>query len=376
MSNRSIELVGLDGTNPLGFLATLGVLVALRGQGEGNVRCRWVRRHTWLPALEQVSTASKEDLAQIVADALRGRAVSATAAQRLGAARKAMESAARAVKKKREEIRRRGLGRADRAEARDRELRPLEEEWQVRRDEYVRVLRQSVPRADLGLGKRIEDATSEDYRQLAADLLSADDSAARDELDQLAALGSDACLNKGRLQPTPFEFTQGSGHQFFLEDARKLIGHVTPERVHKTLFRRWDYRDRRLSMRWDPVEDRRYALLDRDPSDEGSRTEWMANLLAYRGLAILPTVPAARGLATVGWNMDRGLETFTWPLWGSPATIDTVASLVRLRELTEDSPDTAILQARGVVAVYRAQRIRVGEGRNSKMNFTPARAIL
>lgn len=371
-----MELAGLDGTNPLGFLATLGVLVTLRRRGEDNVRCRWVRRHTWLPALEQVSTSSKEGLAQIVTDALRGRVVSGTVEQRLKAARKAMESAATAVKKKREEIRRRRLSRADRAEVRDRELRPLEEERRFRRDEYIRVLRESVPRAELGLGKRIEDATGEDYRQLAAGLLSADDPTARDDLDQLAALGSDACLNNGRLEPTPFEFTQGSGHQFFLEDARKLIVHVTLERVHKTLFWRWGYRDRGLSMRWDPVEDRRYALLDRDPSDEGSRTEWMANLLAYRGLALLPAVPAAQGLATVGWHIGRGLEAFTWPLWDSPATIDTIASLLRLRELTEDRPDTASLQARGVVAVYRAHRIRVGEGRNSKVNFTPARAIL
>ena len=63
------------------------------------------------------------------------------------------------------------------------------------------------------------------------------------------------------------------------------------ERVHAALFEPWTYRDDRYSMRWDPLEDRRYALMDRDPtaSDNKSRTVWMANLFAYRSLVLFPS---------------------------------------------------------------------------------------
>ena len=72
-------------------------------------------------------------------------------------------------------------------------------------------------------------------------------------------------------------------------------------------------------MRWDPAEDRRYALLDRDPTATGNkpRTVWIANLLAYHALAWFPSAPTARGLLTTGW--DRSGEAFTWPLWQVPA---------------------------------------------------------
>lgn len=378
MSDRSFELVGLDGANPLGFLAALGVLVTLDRKGDRGARLCWVRRHTWIPVLDQVSSANETDLARVIADGLRGRAVSRDAEDRREAARKAMEAAKKAVEKKRDEIKRTKLSRTELAVVRDRALRPLEEEARVRSDEYLHVLRGAVPRAELALGKRIEDATAEHYRQLAEGLLTGADRARRDELDQLAALGSDACLNRGQLEPTPFEFTPGSGHQFFLESVRQLMDKVTPERVHEVLFHPWKYRDERVSMRWDPIEDRRYALLDRDPTASGNkpRTVWMANLLAYRALALFPTAPTGRRLAAAGWILQEDRPTFSWPLWEFPASVDTVRTLVQLPEIIAPRLDRAALSARGIVAVYRAQRIEERTGAHTKINFAPPRQVL
>lgn len=368
------ELRGLDGANPLGFLATLGVLVALHRRRERHARLRWVRRHTWVPVLEQVTAATEKHLACMIADGLRGRAVSKEAKQRREEARKAMDAAKTELKKKRDDIRQRPLTTAERREARDRELRPLEEELAALREQYARILLEAAPRVELALGKRIEDATREHYRQLAQGLMETTDVANRDELDQLAALGSDGCLDEdGQLRPTPFEFTHGSGHQFFLEDVRKLLDEITAERVHECLFQLWAYRDKGNSLRWDPFEDRRYALLDRDPSDEGARTVWMANLLGYRGLALLSAAPTWRGLGTVGWDDEQ--QTFTWPLWECFLSIDAVRSLVGLRELVTERPNAAALAARGVCAVFRAQCVKVGTGGNQKVNFSPARRV-
>ena len=54
----SLELVGLDGANPLGFLAALGLLRVLGDPlGRGNFRMSWgVRGGTWVPSLHAVQS--------------------------------------------------------------------------------------------------------------------------------------------------------------------------------------------------------------------------------------------------------------------------------------------------------------------------------
>lgn len=153
------------------------------------------------------------------------------------------------------------------------------------------------------------------------------------------------------------------------------MARVSQESVHRTLFRPWDYRDEKLSMRWDPIEDRRYALMDRDPtaSDNKPRTMWMANLLGYRALALFPSAATGRGLGVTGWDTQR--RSFSWPLWECPLDVDGVRSVVQLRQLLDEHPDVSALWPRGILAVYRAQRIAVGTGPNRKVNFAPARRV-
>jgi len=127
-----------------------------------------------------------------------------------------------------------------------------------------------------------------------------------------------------------------------------------------------------------PMEDRRYALMDRDPtaSDNKSRTMWMANLLAYRALSLLPCAPTRRGLGATGWSAAADDPVFTWPIWDAGADPDTIRSLLQDRALAGDTPDTGQLRARGVVAMLRSRRIRVPPtGSNFKLNFSPARTL-
>jgi hypothetical protein len=199
----------------------------------------------------------------------------------------------------------------------------------------------------------------------------------------LAAFCSVGCLHEsplkrkdGKLAPTPFSFISGSGHQDFLDTAGMLLQRITPERLKATLFAPWAYEDEGLSMRWDPIEDRRYALMDRDPtaSDNKPRTVWMANLFAYLALTIFPSVPTRYGLATVGWI--RGEEpSFTWPLWSHPIDLDSIRSLLLLSELYLQAPNRTALRARGVEAAFRSRRIKVGTGANFKVNFSPAKEV-
>ena len=118
--------------------------------------------------------------------------------------------------------------------------------------------------------------------------------------------------------------------------------------------------------------------MDRDPtaSDNKSRTVWMANLLAYRALPLFPCAPGRWGLGTTAWApIDEENLAFTWPIWEFTAPPDTIRSLLQLGELTEPRPHRSTLQARGIAAIFRSRRIKVGAGSNYKLNFSPARGV-
>jgi hypothetical protein len=153
---------------------------------------------------------------------------------------------------------------------------------------------------------------------------------------------------------------------------------VDSERIQRVLFRSWTCEDEKLSMRWDPTEDRRYALMDRDPtaSDNKTRTVWMANLLAYRALVLFPCAPTRRGLGTTAWTTIHDERSLTWPLWEFAAAPDTVRALLQLQELREARLDHSALDARGIAAVFRARCIRFPPtGSSYKLNFSRARAV-
>lgn len=372
-----VELAALDGANPLGFLAALGTLITLRGAGETSARLRWRRGATWAPVIGQVSATDPAAFSKVVARGLRGHAVSADAEARRNETQKAFKAAGKIVKKKLDEIKKRGLSRDERKKAIEAEVRPLEEERERKRETWLQALADAVPRRELALGERI-DCTSEEYRQHALAFRTGSGQGERDALDLLAAFGSDACVQErsDAIEPTPFQFITGSGHQFFLQTVRKLTENVSEERVQRTLFEAWTYSDEGLSMRWDPVEDRRYALSDSEPSDEASRTVWMANLLAYRSLALFPSAARRGRLAVAGWAIIDEQPTFTWPIWEFAASMDTVRSLLQLQELTQPHPDGPTLRARGIAAMFRARRVRFPPtGSNYKLNFSPTRQI-
>ena len=377
---NSFELSGLDGTNPLGFLAALGTLVVARAAGEAEARLRWSRTRTWTPVVEGLMSADRERLCERLASELRGVDVPSDAAKRRDAAAKAHEQARTTAKKERDKIKAENLKGQARRDALEKRVQPLEEQASERRRQRLAARKDAVPRPELALGDRI-DCLAREYRKHTEGFLERRDRATREALDLLAAFGSDACVEDGKgdrrerkIEATPFCFIRGSGHQDFLDTVLELLAEVTVERVAQALFQPWTYRDAGLSMRWDPAEDKRYALSDVKPADEGALTVWMANLLAYRSLMLFPCAPTRRGLGTTGWEGD---SAFTWPLWEFAAGPDTVRTLLQLADLHENRLDRRTFDARGIRAVYRAGRIRFPPtGPSFKLNFTPARAML
>ncbi len=302
----AIILRGINGANPLGYLAALGTLRLL---GEG-ARLRWVREEVWRPVVEVPGETGETALCE-----------------RLLAARTAPAELF---------------------------VSSLGKNITVERTVYETFVRQA------------HDATSMDDRRLA---------------DFAAAFGNEVCDDekKGRIEYTPLCFITGSGHQDFLGTMRVLKMQVTAEHLRSTLFETWKYVDKGLSMRWDPGDAKEYALRWNDPGPEGAWTVWGANLLAVEALPLFPSFPKGRKLLTTGFRPIRrgGNRTheFSWPIWDSPMSEDAVRSLVGMKDLQEDAPDTRTLGEMGISPVYRAQRIRIGAGANFKVSFRPARAM-
>ena len=161
-------------------------------------------------------------------------------------------------------------------------------------------------------------------------------------------------------------FNFGSGHQHYLETIKKLIESTTAEKLRNALFRKWNYEDERLSMRWDPEDAREHAYQWTAPASEVSLTVWGANLLAAEGSTFFPVMPQDRSARTTGFR-DRGARAvFTWPLWLGALTADCSRSLLSLAELSSTEPDLPRLRQRGIVAVFRCRKLKIGEGQNFK----------
>ena len=369
--NEPLVLTGIDGANPLGFLAALGTLLLLRQGKFPEARLAWKRTATWQPVLTGVLSADQGMLCDALAAALRGRSVPDDAEASRREAQKAFDEAKKVLKEKNEEIKKRKLRGEARKAAIKKEVEPLEQELNRKRDVWLEALKQAVPSPELALGKHI-DCTSDEYRQCTEDILKDSDFAQRAPLDLLAAFASDGCVeSSGRVSSTPFCFVTGSGSQYFLDTVRRLMEQVTVERILSVLFKPWTYTDKKLSLRWDPKEAARYALMDVNPSSLGGYTVWMANLLAYQALMLLPSAPGRRGLETTGWQDTE----FSWPIWQYPADPDTIRSCILLSDLRASSPDRSVLRDQGIAAIFRARRIKVGSRTNFKVNFEPARGI-
>ncbi len=371
--HNEIELPAIDGANPLGFLAALGAAATLH-QIDPSLHISWKSASHWYPVI-QAEAIKKDAFAEQLAVLLEAAPPDPNAAELRDQAAEQMRRAKKALADRSKEIRSRKIGRADQSAARQTELPPLEAALLLRRKEFLAALRRTASSPELVIGKTL-DCRPDEYTDHLTVILEAATSGARRAIDLFAHFLIDGTPEKsGKLPSTPFCFTSGSGGQYFLETVGQLALQVSEERLRKALFGTWVRRDPGLSLRWDPVEDKRYALTDREPSDVGASTEWMANLLAYQALAFFPSAPTRSGPATTGWTDRSASAAFTWPLWQDALAPDCVRALVQSHELGQKNPDTKPLRARGATAIFRSHRIQIGSPPNYKLNFAPARQL-
>ena len=379
-TNKQITLTGLNGANPLGFLTALGVIDILhRKNGYENVRLNWLQSVTWNPVLTGLPHDDQTKLSKSIADELTGQKVSEYEENERVTTQKKYEDLKKKVGKKTKEFKKQLQAEGMRGKQLSEELgvliAPIQKIMDDKKKVWLKALRKSIPWPELALGKHIKCSREEFRDEYIPNLLKNSTFNNRKSIDLLAAFASDGCFDEKTkdVEVTPFCFITGSGHQYFLDTVRQLTELASPELVQDTLFNPWTYKDEKLSMRWDPTEDRRYALMDRDPTanDNKVHTVWMANLLAYHALGLFSSAPSMWGLQTTGWwNHRKNGRFFTWPIWQYPLDIKTIQSLLLLPELQNPSPNSLDLCARGVLTAFRAQRIQVGNPPLYKINFT------
>lgn len=310
-----LQLDGLDGGHPLGFLAALGTIANSLQACPGSRPClRWEQRHgAWRPSLRLGLSMDEQGFVLALSEFLRQQA--------------------------------------------------------------------EHPAFNLATDLKI-DTTS--YRNAALTAQRQAQAADRRYADFIAAFGSEAVQSvvdkkpTGNIADTAFRTMTGAGHQHFITSMRTIALDTTAEHLHKALFASWVYDDpaERHSMRWDPMDDSRYALRWRNPSGDPQRKQagsvWGANRLAIEGLIFYPTAPIGSMLLTTGFSEPpkEGVR-WTWPIWDGWLGIDVIRSLVAHRELQQLCPDRERLAPLGVVEVYRSHRITQGKYRNFS-NAIPA----
>lgn len=220
------------------------------------------------------------------------------------------------------------------------------------------------------LAMNVSDLRREDFRRLAARAREACDA---ETLGFLAALASDVPDDpEAPIGDTSLRTMGGAGHQHFLGTMRKLAEVTETSHVRDALFRAWRYEDDRLSLRWDPVDDRRYALRADDPSGPPPPTVRGANRLAFEALPLFPCLPSRQRVTTTGFaRHDRSVWAI-WPIWSVPATSSVVRSLLVNPAVHGPRRDAQRLARMGVADVIEARRTRVGK----YVSFTPGRSVL
>jgi hypothetical protein len=314
MSTRSPDngllLPGIDGSNPLGFLAALGVLRVLTLR-ENGVKLSWRQSEgTWRPELFGIRE-SLPDLGAAIYAAIQNLDQSA---------------------------------------------------WSI--DKELPFL-------------------AERLRQVAEQAAKMSCLSQRIKADTVSAFGAECCREKKKVKKEEIEIFKDTSfrlvrsgdnqHNGLLEYAAFTLANCKSDQIQRAISSDWLYRDEKKSFRWDPAEDRGYALQWGDPSGDGALTERGANCLALFGMVCFPVIPMRGEAQTTGFGLGKPKQiSFTWPIWSFPINLSTACSLLSHAALQHEQPDRLELAPLGVAAAYRCNRVMTS---TYYANFTPSQRV-
>lgn len=303
MTKRRISLDALDGANPIGYLAALGVLRVL-AEAKIDASLRWKYGQCWIPEL--VSVPREQLIEILVAD----------------------------------------------VEAWRTESQVLALEYEKTTKEEPKVIAELKP----------PPSVFQDYARRAAEnsLLGC-----RKWVDYVAAFGAAhdgiGVDNAGATKPTAFHFC--AGQQYFLQQVRDVLEKVDQNRLEEAVFGPWRYDVKSKVLGWDLVGGpRSYALCASKPRPSSKNGVPGADWLAFRGLCAFPVVLVRDRALTTGFEGRGKYYRFIWALWSGALDYETSASVVATKW---DGLSEQARSARGILAVYSSEVSRTDKGYGS-----------
>lgn len=355
MTEQSVLLTGFDGTNPLGFLAALGVLRTLHEQALAMnslaPRLSWENNGRWLPRLwgmpdiEAVIEAVLEDLKTWESEPALELAYGEDGNFAVQEGHGNRDS---------------GDGGTDASESSAPEAEDMK-----RADKKPGAETSSKDKI-----KRDLKPKPEVLRTFLSGLVESSHLRRERSLSVAAAFGTETAIdNKGNVKPTAFHFT--AGNQAFLSMVRQLRDRITRNDIEEALVGPWTKTSMLPSLSWDASDFRIYALRATNPAPEKRGSVPAANWLAFVALQFFPVAPVGSQVVTPcvagGWKGAR----FRWPLWHVALAADTAASLLRMGRFAGDGRGCREL---GIATVMEAGISRSEQGGYG--SFSPAVVLL
>lgn len=320
-------LEGLDGSNPLAFLAALGTLRTLDlAWPERNVKMHWIEYGAaWRPVVRTEQQVKQDE----VIEALHRHG---SRPEDLVSYKLVEESEAASPKNKKGEPK-----------------------WRGR----LRFPKKAFRRYCLSLQSDGKNENSRRHEFAAA----------------LATTADVETVDKKEVAlRTRLDFT--AGNQAFLEMIHEVIDSCSSTHLSQALFSQWDYQTGGLSLRWDPLDSsRQYALQAFDPTNSSKnpiRTMLGANRLAIEGLALYPLLPGEKTTYPPGFLRSQSQRFFRWPIWTVSLNTDIVRSILSSGQIMADVPDRALLNEQGISELYESAIVQPS-GRYRC--FAPAEAL-
>lgn len=186
----------------------------------------------------------------------------------------------------------------------------------------------------------------------------------------LACFGTDVALDNSKfIKPTALHFT--AGQQQFLKMVGELRDGIGAHDIRSALEGPWTYDSKLPSLSWSGTGQRMWALRASDPSKDKRGSCPGAEWLAFIGLSFFPCVPRGQRVETTGVRGHWKNCDFTWPLWTAPARPRVVSSLLQTRGLEELKSHER--RARRIGAVFKATIHRSEQGGYG--SFAPASSV-
>ncbi|HMS83191.1 MAG TPA: hypothetical protein PKD12_06045 [Nitrospira sp.] len=145
-----------------------------------------------------------------------------------------------------------------------------------------------------------------------------------------AAFGTNVAVDKTKnknTKPTAFHFT--AANQQFLGTVEAIRALVSHEWVKRSLFDGRTARPG-LNLRWDPAAERNWALMANNPNDDGTSVDAPLEWLAFRGLPLFPSFPCGARIITTAVSGGGDDMALTWPLWSVPISLKTARSALQM----------------------------------------------